>query len=68
MGRHPLVELTAVSRSYGLDGGRSLVALNGVSLGVQTGSVVAVTGPSGSGKSTLLHLVGALEAPDAGCW
>ncbi len=62
----PVVELVSVRRRYDLDGGRSLVALDGVDLSVVAGSVVAITGPSGSGKSTLLHLIGALEVPDEG--
>jgi putative ABC transport system ATP-binding protein len=41
-------------------------AVDGVTLDVPEGSVVALTGPSGSGKSTLLHLIGAIDKPDAG--
>jgi putative ABC transport system ATP-binding protein len=47
-------------------GGRSLTILDGVSLDVATGEVVAVTGPSGSGKSTLLGLIAGLDSPSAG--
>ena len=59
------VELEAVSKRYGVDSAE-VTALNGVSLRIDSGSAVAVTGPSGSGKSTLLHVIGAMDRPDRG--
>lgn len=47
-------------------GVRALHVLQGASLTLAAGEVVALVGPSGSGKSSLLHIVGLLEKPDGG--
>ena len=43
-----------------------LTVLADVSLSLNRGDAVAITGPSGSGKSTLLYMLGALEPPSTG--
>jgi putative ABC transport system ATP-binding protein len=47
-------------------GGRSLTILDGITLDVAAGELLAITGPSGSGKSTLLGLVAGLDRPSSG--
>jgi putative ABC transport system ATP-binding protein len=59
------VELRDVSRRFEA-GGRTITALDRVSLVLEPGAVLALTGPSGSGKSTLLHVVGAMDSADDG--
>ncbi len=43
-----------------------MVALDGVSLAVVRGEMVALVGPSGCGKSSLLNLIGAIDLPTSG--
>jgi putative ABC transport system ATP-binding protein len=59
------LELHEVSKTYG-QGAAEVVALHGISLTVERGSLVVVMGPSGSGKSTLLTIAGSLEDPTSG--
>lgn len=58
-----IAELKHVSREY--DGGR-IVALQDISMQIDRGEWLSITGPSGSGKSTLLHLLGGLDYPTKG--
>ena len=48
------------------DAARRTADLNGISLTLNRGDRIAITGPSGSGKSTLLYILGALEPPTSG--
>jgi putative ABC transport system ATP-binding protein len=60
-----MIELRNVTRRY-QQGENTVLALDGVSLRIESKEFVAVTGESGSGKSTFLHLIGGLDKPDAG--
>jgi putative ABC transport system ATP-binding protein len=59
------VDVSKVSKRYST-GEAAVVALDAVSLSIEAGAFVAITGPSGSGKSTLLHVLGAMDIPDEG--
>jgi putative ABC transport system ATP-binding protein len=65
MSRGSGIVLVDVSRHYESPAGL-VRAVDGITLGVPSGSSLAITGPSGCGKSTLLGLIGGLEVPTSG--
>ena len=56
-----MIELDNITRSFG-----SLQVLKGISLKVDKGEIISITGPSGAGKTTLLQIMGSLDKPDSG--
>jgi len=60
-----IVELNGISKVYNT-GGQELEVLKGLSLTVDAGEFVAITGPSGNGKSTLLNMITGIDRPTGG--
>jgi len=61
----PMIKLQNISKTYPSSSGL-FYALRDISLDIEDGQYIAVTGPSGSGKSTLLNILGGMTKPDHG--
>ena len=61
-----MIDLTGVSKVYPVKNGGQVVALDGVNLHVDRGSIHGIVGRSGAGKSTLIRCLTALEKPTEG--
>ncbi len=56
-----MIELEDIKRSFS-----GLEVLKGISLNIDKGEIVSITGPSGAGKTTLLQIMGTLDSPTSG--
>ena len=62
----PAIELRGVTKTFQLESGEEVVAVNDVTLTVPQGECVCVLGPSGHGKSTMLNMIAGCAEPTAG--
>lgn len=56
-----MIEVRDIHKSFG-----ALQVLQGVSLTIEKGEIIAIIGKSGAGKTTLLQIIGTLDKPDSG--
>lgn len=61
-----LLHLDKISKTYPAPTEGGLQVLKEITLKVNSGETLAITGPSGSGKSTLLNIIGTLDTPTSG--
>lgn len=61
-----MLSVENISKSFKMNTGHTLTALDSVSFNLRSGGIVALVGPDGAGKSTLLRIVAGLLRPDSG--
>ena len=60
-----MITLEHICKSYA-SGATTVHALKDISLTINDGEYIAITGPSGGGKSTLMNVLGCLDVPSSG--
>ena len=61
-----IIKLSKISKKFVGANKKDIIVLKDVSLKIQKGELISLTGPSGSGKSTLLHIIALLDQPTSG--
>ena len=61
-----MIQLETINKIYNSGKSSSVHALKNLSLCIQPGDMISITGPSGSGKSTLLHILSGIDTPTSG--
>lgn len=61
-----MIKVENLSKTYEMENGEEIKALNNINLNVEQGEIVGIIGMSGSGKTTLLRILRGVESFDSG--
>lgn len=61
-----MIELKNITKSYNVEKNKKNTVLNDISLSIEAGQMLAVTGRSGAGKTTLLNIIAGFQTIDSG--